>query len=398
MKLPDRGARAEIHVFYGHQFFSAKEDSGKVRKSVRDGVNNCESSWNQRNPKYLLKVKYKKLDVDSGAGLFEQIIEAINLSDICIFNLTEKNHNVLFELGHAHGRGKELIWICNENEPLRDLPSDFQGRFVTRYEDADELTDLLENELYKRIANLTRQDSEVVAFSRIWSFYEASSVDLILGRIPHSELSKYSRTSDANYLRYQSVADIDTLIFLNGLLFKHFPHLKIQDYTADMFRKEIDCPVFLIGGPDWNTVASRYYQADGYDPKIALIPVYFHEDKKKKIDTIVLRQDGKLIQLGREAIGKDVSDIGIFAKFKDPHRRKPIFVISGLTTSGVLGAAKCFADTEDGLKNCKFITTQDKDLSSFCAVFRVITRTTPAEIIVETPILEKEQLLYLDPL
>lgn len=130
---------------------------------------------------------------------------------------------------------------------------------------------------------------------------------------------------------------------------------------------------------------------------MSVIPVYFHEDAATQTDSIVLRKgDGKLVSLTRETIGKDIfSDVGIFARFKEPHQRKPIFIISGLTTSGVLGAAKCFADTEDGLRNCKYINYHDEDLSNFCAIFRVFSRKTSAEVVVETPILEDNKILLL---
>lgn len=202
----------------------------------------CEKSWNKVQPQHTIRIIYYKLDIDSGSSIFESVIDRINSSDICIFNLTEKNHNVLFELGHAHGRGKELIWICNENEPLNNLPSDFQGRFILQYQDGGDLSDRLESELYKRIEALTHQDAGLVAFSNLWSLDDAGTADLVFGRIPNDEVGEYAGTSNPNYLRYQSVADIDTLIFLKEMLVRKFPAVAFCDHTADMFRKEIDNP------------------------------------------------------------------------------------------------------------------------------------------------------------
>lgn len=75
--------------------------------------------------------------------------------------------------------------------------------------------------------------------------------------------------------------------------------------------------------------------------------------------------------------GKILYDIGLICKIVNPFNNKfNIFIISGIRTYGVLGAAKCFTDNEKSGKNISFCFEKFGE-SSFSLLFKVpIINTT----------------------
>lgn len=385
-----------IHMFYGHQFSSGEESSTKIRNAVTKASKAIESSWNSHSIKNKVNLILNKLDITSDSFLFEEVIKAIDLSDICIFNLTENNSNVLFELGHAHGREKSNIWICNEKISLDELPSDFQGKFLLRYKNETDLVSVLENEIQVKLERLFNSLG-MQAYEELWDFRESSVIDLVFGAIPKEEQTKYADLNEPNFLRYQRVADIDSLVFISKMLSRNFPENELKDYIGNEYRKQLDAPTILVGGPALNSAARRYY-LEGSDITLDnRIPVKFQYDEDSGEECIKYICNNETFSVTVNG-SSSILDIGIFAKLYDKTRKRSIILISGIRTGGVLGAAKCFSDTPDGLLNCEILKNHDDDLTSFLAIFKVECQKFGEELVVETPNLGRDSLLILNPL
>jgi hypothetical protein len=387
-----------ISVFFGHQFSSPSRSLTPIRNVVNSAVKAAAKDWNGRE-RSQVTAEVKPLDLASGDIVFDKILRAIDESDICIFDLTEKNHNVIFELGHANGRQKEIIWICNELLPLEKLPSDFQGKFVLRYEDPKDLEAKLEEEILIKIFSIVKGVTEERTFKEIWDFGEADSVDLVFGRIPSGDRSKFTKISDPNFLRYQAIADIDTLVYLSRFLSRNFPGKVQHDYMPNEFQKDVDNPLIAVGGPAWNTIAGRYYDDIQDGSSRAKIPVSFVSDESTGEEYIKLRaKDGSITEHRAEAASKGITyDVGLFARFLYKFD-VPVFIISGIRTGGVLGAAQAFSDNAYGRRNCQYLGTIDHDLSEFIVVLRVLCRVQDGDMVVETPTLDSDSIILLDSL
>lgn len=340
-------------IFYGHQFFSDQELSSRMRRAVQQASKSAQLSWNRYRSTVPIKLSLQSTIITTGSDLFSEVLNKIAACDVCIFNLTEKNANVIFELGYAHGQDKNAIWISNESAPLSDLPSDFQGRFILRYSDEGELEQLLEDEIIKRVESLVKIDEKRDAFAEIWNMHSFSRVDLVFGALPAGERSKYGRFGEKNYLRYQNFADVDTFVFLTRFLARNFPAMEPRDFVSDEYAKEVDSPTLLIGGPFWNRSARRFYSFPEEVSPLAKVPVFFREGAEGEDDSICFPQIQQ--ELAPVDDQEGFIDVGFFAKFPHPETEFPVVIMSGCRTAGVLGAARCFADdTELGKKNSKW--------------------------------------------
>ena len=215
----------------------------------------AEKSINRIRPSEAIRLKCNASQILSGEDVFTEVLSKIDGSDICVFNLSEKNANVIFELGYAHGRNKQTIWISNENLPLAEMPADFQEKFVVRYEGSTELEMLLEGKISKRLQSIVTIEENRDSFSEILQLASNQFVDLIFGALPAEDRSKYGRHTEKNYVRYQNFADVDTFVYLSRFLSRNFPNLDPRDYVPDEYAKDVDAPTFLVGGPFWNRAA-----------------------------------------------------------------------------------------------------------------------------------------------
>ncbi|MFQ6115858.1 MAG: TIR domain-containing protein [bacterium] len=93
--------------------------------------------------------------VKVGASFVETIHDAIEQVDFIIADLTESNPNVMYELGYAHGLGKPVLIIVQEE--VSNVPSDLSGRLYLVY-DRTKL-----NELAEQIQMWTRRLTFVAA-------------------------------------------------------------------------------------------------------------------------------------------------------------------------------------------------------------------------------------------
>ena len=363
---------------------------------MSDAVKAASRDWNSSNP-IQINAKYKHLRMESGSEVFKRVIAGIDEADICIFDLTDKNSNVLFELGHANGRNKQIVWICNEDVPLPSLPSDFQGRFILRYEDANDLAPSLESEVLSRIHAVLKGYTEDRAFKEVWEFGQSTSLNLVFGQIPETYLSRFGKGDDPNHLRYQSVADIDTLVSLSRFLSRNFPHLVQEDYKSGEFKRDMDRPLIAVGGPGWNAIARRYYGVGVSKSPTARLPLEFDLDELTGEDVVRMLDSGDVLKANDLGNG-EVEDIGIFAKFEDKRYNVPVYVISGIRTGGVLGSALVLSDNANGRRNCQYLSSLDEDLQEFLIVFKVICVSKDGIAHVETPILNNETILYLNSL
>lgn len=69
-------------------------------------------------------------EISSAGFIMEQIRAAIQQSRLCVADLTDRNPNVLYELGFAQAANKSVVLLASE---LTDLPFDVSGFRVIRY-------------------------------------------------------------------------------------------------------------------------------------------------------------------------------------------------------------------------------------------------------------------------
>jgi hypothetical protein len=92
---------------------------------------------NEKKLKY--NINYRKLRSSAGRPMLDSILKRIKNSQVIIFDITEKNPNVMIELGYALATVTSteflsIYLICKKGEPLpKEIPTDLHGYFISEY-------------------------------------------------------------------------------------------------------------------------------------------------------------------------------------------------------------------------------------------------------------------------
>lgn len=87
-----------------------------------------------------IKLRYNRLRATAGSYLLDGIIDRLDNCDALIFDITNLNPNVMFELGIAIVASRQLksrkVFIICEGKDFNSakIPSDLQGYFISLYE------------------------------------------------------------------------------------------------------------------------------------------------------------------------------------------------------------------------------------------------------------------------
>ena len=95
-----------------------------------DGTNGKKLKYN---------INYRRLRSSAGRSILDSIIAKIKNSQVVIFDITDKNPNVMLELGYALALSNDndylsIYLICKKGEPLpKNIPTDLHGYFISEY-------------------------------------------------------------------------------------------------------------------------------------------------------------------------------------------------------------------------------------------------------------------------
>lgn len=133
----------KIFKIYGAYEWSLKDRETKNTSSSL-AIKSLMSQLEIRVAKNLkddsIKIRYNRLRATAGSYLLDRIIDRLNNCDALIFDITNHNPNVMFELGIAIVASRQLksrkVFIICEGKDFKSasIPSDLQGYFITFYE------------------------------------------------------------------------------------------------------------------------------------------------------------------------------------------------------------------------------------------------------------------------
>ncbi len=363
----EQAAMRQILVFIGFQFDSPHFRRTELEHIFIDAVQRAEADLNREQ--LGVKIRPVLFNLESGKAVNTQILDRIGKADICVFELSDLNPNVYFELGFATGRAKPCIYLFNEGRPVADLPSDLSGIYVLRY-DLDTLGAKLASELRIRAENLSERHAPVrgagdSASPRFWGFGDGESVYLVCPEIPVTERIPYADARQRDYLRLAKFADIDSLYHLKDFLARQFARVSFQECTSEEVPNQaLEASLIVIGGVAWNRLNRELTARLG-------LPWVQTDGGPGNDDPYVDTLTGKRllpVLAGDQSLQQDVS---LFVRVPNPaNRAKRLFVVSGIRTYGVLGAAKCFAADGAGEANCDHAFARFGFNPQFAVLFR----------------------------
>lgn len=343
-----------INVFFAFQFSDALIPKTDKENALVEAINQAESEIIKEHPDF--KIKWKECVLASGKQIGEQIVGLISSCDIFIADLSEKNYNVLFELGVAYGLqkflNKKTIWLIDKSVDFLQLPSDIRGLYVERY-DKQSLRPILAKTIRDAsIDVITSIDSRrkfidsPIILRKFWKFSEESNIDIVCSEIPEAERHYFADPQDRNYLRYAKFADLDSLIYIRTSIAQLFPRIVIRDFSPSEYYDTHTKGLVVIGGPPWN-LKFREFQSQ---LPFHFIPKPLGEDDPLNIHLI---DDCLFLPTWRKK-GELLKDISIFVRTQ-VERDVHVLLIGGCLTFGVLGASKCFLDSNVGATNAKYV-------------------------------------------
>lgn len=140
------GKENKIFKIYGAYNWYEKTESNKKLKNaktvfaINELIKQIESRVTNNLKNSEVKLRYNRLRATAGSYLLDGIRNRIINSNAIIFDITNYNPNVMFELGIAietsrNTNGAKVYIICEgENFDHEKVPSDLQGYFITFYE------------------------------------------------------------------------------------------------------------------------------------------------------------------------------------------------------------------------------------------------------------------------
>lgn len=199
----------------------------------------------------------------------------------------------------------------------------------------------------------------------IWRFPDNSEITLVSCRLPSHLLAPHADPGYQNYIRFSSLADLDTVIDIHGEIRSYNPTSVVAIMAAqDLTWAHVKTHLVVIGGLTWETVSS-WFSRD------LLIPIQA-EDPAHRGAIVVRNPDGGEREFqSRLGGGGYTEDVGFFVRGRNP--ADPLLTLTicgGVTTRGVQGAAQCFIDSDLANRNEQYLTRFPEG-STYCIVMRV---------------------------
>jgi len=358
----------EIKIFVGYEFSSRSKSYERTElesmienavDSVKTDIHNVDLVLDCNDSKY-------------GEPLLKEIIEKIKNCDIAIFEISDNNPNVMFELGIAYGIGKYIIILKNRKTIRKNpIPSDLRGIYRGEYEGPianirGRLANSIKMYLLDILGERERAKEKYKSLSVIrdfWGFIEGvdKEIFVVCPVIPLEDRTQYSLPESEEYMFLEKFGDKDSLIEITALLNKLYPTMTVKKYTCeDMPKEGYESNLILIGGPGYNTIVKEILER---------INSPFNYDLEEDL----LVDKFKNIKYGSKfSSGNIVKDYGFFLKIPNPYNdTKKLIMINGIHTYGVFGVVKAFTTTDQGFKNCEQIIEKFGKDPSFCVLFEI---------------------------
>ena len=314
------------------QFESEYYDRNKLERMVERATELIEK--NHRN----VNIQYKRINIHPVRAIFSDVIEFIDMASFCVFELSDNNPNVLFELGYAVGKNKGIVIIRDETSK-NPIPSDLTGLYLLKYNKdskplekltltlSEYLDDYFKQYVLKKFKNALRN---------IWSFEKSEAISVISANLKQRY---HMAPSSANAL-------VEVIITIKDI----YPNIKIERFYSMNFlnNKKFNTDLILIGGPIANEITKEILDLIEFPWE------YVRKEGKPILQNNITK---KIKKSEFDGEGVVIKDFGVF--FKIPNRfaaNKNTIIMTGISSYGVLGCAKEFSiEGEHTRLNCKRI-------------------------------------------
>lgn len=337
-------------VFLGLQFESNRYDRSDIVSTVENAVEMAQADLQRSYPGINLQVEHR---LQPGAPINAQVISMVKNAAAVIFEVSEKNPNVYFEMGLAYASlGIKPLLLFNK-KASKEVSIASDVRDILRLDYPDGRVQQVEGRIAQHIKRLIKKQITLEAkgdawddLRKIWSGrLSTRQITIVCPELPPNYQPKYARTGSPEFLYLARFGDLDALVEVLTLLPKLFPDAEAKYVTSkEVQRKDRQGNLIVVGGPDFNDLTADLLESQS-------LPFEYREKGK---DTVIYEvASGREFPLIRKK-GRVCQDYGVFARFPNPlNKRNTVIMIGGLQTFGVLGAVQAFGMNAAGRKNVK---------------------------------------------
>lgn len=255
----------------GYQFKSKKFNTKELHSVIKKA---CKAARRLLEKDDIL-VRIQPIDFKPliGGMLHNDIARAIDSATICIFEISERNLNVYFELGYAKAARKKVITIINQ-KCIRRIPSDLRGHHFIPYENGIAET---KQELSRCIVEGIKRLYEELPSLIFWGSTIYEMVNVFLGRTENESFSS---------------ADIEAMNKIR--MFSQSPeklNLKLKNKVE---QNDLKSNLIAIGGPKRNNIAKFILKEFENSCNYFFINTKDEDDKTKYRDLIQEKNASKL--------------------------------------------------------------------------------------------------------
>lgn len=317
-----------LKVFIGYQIKSDHHNSEHF-KMLGDALNS-----ELTNRKFDIQLDVEVGELPPGAKLWEDISARIRESHITMFDISENNPNVLFEVGIAIEAKKHVILLKSEKSSLK-LPTDLNSFIYQPYPSGEFLSATpIVNALINSIEHYLKKSHDTYFYHRmLWSLDPNSSTLIVPGALSEDYIGT---NKFEDYIRLREYSDLDAVFSVMETLHRLYPNMDISinhvKNKKNLLTEPSEGNIILVGGPDFNPLAKHFdslcpikYCSDGVD-------VWLKNKNSNK--------EYRPVFSGEEGCRK-ATDYGFFLKTSVVNnKRTKLIFIGGARTWGVYGAAK----------------------------------------------------------
>lgn len=355
-------------VFLGLQFQSDRYDRSDLVSVVENAADIAQADLQRSYPGVSIQVEHQ---LQLGESINSQIISLVKGAAAAVFEVSDKNPNVYFEMGLAYASLVTEPLLLFNQKAAKSVGIASDVRDILRLEYPDGGVGRVEGRIAQHIKKVIRcqieQEQRGDAWAdlrRVWSGgSRGRQVTIVCPELPPSYQPKYAKKGSPEFVHLARFGDVDALVEVLTLLPKLIPNVEAKYVTAtELQRKDRQGDVIVLGGPDFNAFADELLGGQSFP--------FVYRDRGRET-ALCEEATGREFRLGKNR-GRVAHDYGLFARFPNPlNRRNIVIMIGGLQTFGVLGAVHAFGMSSLGKRNVKRVVKRCSGTPKFATIVPV---------------------------
>lgn len=355
----------QLPILGAHSFRWSTSAATQFRTAMGSLVAEAEKELEKVHASVHLQLRF----LDSPRDILTQIESGISPA-FAIMEVSELDEELALLAGYLQGTRMPALYLCQGN------PAAVIGRLGLRPADQRVIEYASLDQLAGRDSPLVRAITKAISPSRIqeeliydlWFPRETHTIWIVCPTIHQAGEFATPRSPDYTYL--DNLGDTDALLNVMVFLSRYYPRATIEKFSSeDLPSGHTHSNLVVIGGPgSEGEISNRLCR----ELMLSMNSRVCYTDD---CDRMLIGAGASRVELTAEFSADQPArrrDYGYFARFPNPFNEEAtIVLLSGIHTTGVLGAANAFGDRRESLRNFYVVYNSSANPRSFECHFEV---------------------------